>query len=98
VSSVQRHPVRPRRATPLRVGQAAAPALVVCIACGVAETPDAARLAAWQHASDGSAAHCRDCAELLLDDVVLVWAECGHASEDGAVLYDRPVCVICEAG
>ena len=48
--------------------------------------------------SDGSAAHCRACAELLLDDVVLVWADCGHAGEDRAVLFDRPVCVICEAG
>jgi hypothetical protein len=58
-----------------------------------------ARLEAWELSRDGRQIHCRTCAEGLavaLDDVVLYWPVCGHPGEDGAVLYERAVCVICE--
>ena len=32
-----------------------------------------------------------------LHDPVLYWPDCGHALDDDAVLYDRPVCVHCDA-
>jgi hypothetical protein len=32
-----------------------------------------------------------------LEDRVLYWPDCGHALDDDAVLYDRPVCVHCDA-
>jgi hypothetical protein len=29
--------------------------------------------------------------------VILYWPRCGHGLEDDEVLYDRPVCIVCEA-
>jgi hypothetical protein len=29
--------------------------------------------------------------------VILYWPSCGHGLEDDEVLYDRPVCIVCEA-
>jgi hypothetical protein len=29
--------------------------------------------------------------------VILYWPRCGHALEDDEILYDRPVCIVCEA-
>jgi hypothetical protein len=29
--------------------------------------------------------------------VILYWPRCGHGREDDEVLYDRPVCIVCEA-
>jgi hypothetical protein len=33
---------------------------------------------------------------VVLEDDVLFWPACGHPLEDGAVLYDRVVCVLCD--
>jgi hypothetical protein len=33
---------------------------------------------------------------VVLEDDVLYWPVCGHPLEDGAVLYDREVCVLCD--
>jgi hypothetical protein len=47
----------------------------------------------------GERTHGTPCADLdviIRDDQVLYWPACGHAEDDDVVLYDRPVCVICE--
>jgi len=33
---------------------------------------------------------------VVLEDDVLYWPVCGHPLDDGAVLYDREVCVRCD--
>jgi hypothetical protein len=42
-------------------------------------------------------APCADLHVIIIVDEVLYWPACGHAEEDDIVLYDPPVCVICEA-
>jgi hypothetical protein len=90
VSTIQRPP-RSRPAT-------RAPRALVCIACGAESSSERARLEGWQISRDDRLLHCGPCAELhvvVLDDQVLYWPECGHVDDD-VVLYDRPVCVICD--
>jgi hypothetical protein len=41
-------------------------------------------------------APCADLHVIILDDLVLYWPACGHADDDDVVLYDRPVCVVCD--
>jgi hypothetical protein len=56
---------------------------------------------AWQVSRDGRQVHCVTCAAGLavtLDDVVLFWPPCGHATEHAEVLYDRAVCLVCTGG
>jgi hypothetical protein len=41
------------------------------------------------------------CAELelvVVEGEVLYWPDCGHALDDDTVLYDRPVCIVCDPG
>jgi hypothetical protein len=81
------------------IGARRTPLRVACVVCGLEESERDARLGAWQVSRDGLQIHCPACADrlaLVLDDVVLYWADCGHPGEHGQVLYDRAVCAICE--
>jgi hypothetical protein len=83
-----------RRSQPGR----SAPATALCSACGAEGSVEQARLEAWQISRDEERVHCRPCADLhrvVLDDQVLYWPDCGHLDNE-VVLYDRPVCVVCE--
>jgi hypothetical protein len=70
---------------------------VVCDACGHEETEPNTRLEGWHRSGDGAQVLCHGCAALVAtDDAVLFWLPCGHLEAADAVLYDAPVCLICE--
>jgi hypothetical protein len=70
---------------------------VVCDACGHEETEPNTRLEGWHRSDDGGQVLCHDCATLVATgDAVLFWLPCGHLEAGDAVLYDPPVCLICE--
>jgi hypothetical protein len=72
---------------------------VVCVACGLEDSAHAARLEGWQSSRAGRSVRCAACAELqlvALADQALYWPSCGHGLDDDVVLYDRPVCVVCD--
>jgi hypothetical protein len=71
---------------------------IICDRCGHEASPSEARLAAWHVSRDGDQVVCDSCVVVdadKLDDLLLVWPACGHFQE-GAVLYDRPYCAICD--
>jgi hypothetical protein len=71
---------------------------VVCDRCGHEQSLEHARLGGWHVSRDGQHVICQGCVEvyaLELDDVVLYFPTCGHALEDGAVLYASAVCSAC---
>jgi hypothetical protein len=71
---------------------------VICDRCGHEASPSEARVAAWHVSRDGDQIVCDACVVVYadeLDDLLLVWPACGHL-EEGALLYDRPYCAICD--